>query len=447
MGLQSGKCCSVPGSSGQIADVMVMIIGAGIGGLTTALSLHAAGIDCTVIEAVAELKPLGVGINLQPHAVRELVELGLGEELAQTGIATSALRYATSRGDVVLTVPRGRAAGYRWPQVSIHRGHLQMLLLDAVVDRLGPDAVRTGLSFEAFAPGAVDPGATGPVGVRLRESATGRLVRDSADVVVGADGLHSAVRALLHPREDELRWSGITMWRGITEGDPFFDGATMVVAGTQLGAKIIAYPICPKTRSRGKALVNWVAEVRTAPAGASAAEANWWRSGRLADVQPHYTGWTLPYLDVPELLAQADRILEYPMVDKAPLQRWGSGRVTLLGDAAHPMYPVGSNGGSQAVLDARYLALALATEPEPETALARYEHERRRQTDNLVTSGHRFEVDELVRLAEERAPDGFTDVTAVLTAQELSRAADAHRRVCDMDVQALNERPSWTVSR
>ncbi|MFF4624201.1 flavin-dependent oxidoreductase [Nonomuraea jabiensis] len=424
----------------------VMIIGAGIGGLTTALSLHAAGIDCAVVEAVSELKPLGVGINVQPHAVRELVDLGLGEALARTGIATSALCYATRRGDVVLTVPRGRAAGYHWPQVSIHRGHLQMLLLEAVIDRLGPDAVRTGLSFEDFAPGALEPGGTGPVGVRLRESATGRLVQDGADVVVGADGLHSAVRARLHPRDNELRWSGITMWRGITECDPFFDGATMVVAGTQYGAKIVAYPICPKAQARGRAMLNWVAEVRTAPAGTPTTEADWWRSGRLEDVQPHYADWVLPYLNVPELLAQTGRILEYPMVDKAPLPRWGSSRVTLLGDAAHPMYPVGSNGGSQAILDARYLALALAAEADPAAALARYEHERRAQTDGLVASGHRFEVDEIIQLAEQRAPGGFTDIAAVLTAQELSHMADAHQRVADMDVQALNARASWTVS-
>ncbi|WP_245642560.1 flavin-dependent oxidoreductase [Nonomuraea candida] len=426
---------------------MVMIIGAGIGGLTAALSLHAAGIDCTIVEAVPELKPLGVGINLQPHAVRELEELGLGEELLRTGIPTSALSYATRRGDIVLTVPRGQAAGYRWPQLSIHRGNLQMLLLRAVTERLGADVVRTGLSFEGFGPRALEPAAPGPVTVRLRESATGRLVEDGADVVIGADGVHSAVRARLHPRGDELRWSGITMWRGITERDPLFDGATMVVAGTQYGTKIVAYPICPEARANGRAMVNWVTEVRTAPAGAPASEADWWRSGRLEDVRPYVSGWVLPFLDVPELIAMAGRILEYPMVDKAPLPRWGAGRVSLLGDAAHPMYPVGSNGGSQAILDARYLALALATEPDPVAGLARYEHERRRQTDGLVRSGHRFEVDDLVRLAEQRAPGGFTDVSEVLTAQELSEMTAAHRRVADMDVRALNERPSWSVPR
>ncbi|WP_236050676.1 flavin-dependent oxidoreductase [Nonomuraea cypriaca] len=424
-----------------------MVIGAGIGGLTTALSLHAAGIDCTVVEAVPELKPLGVGINLQPHAVRELVDLGLREDLVRTGIPTRALTYATRRGDVVMTVPRGRAAGYRWPQLSIHRGHLQMLLLRAVQDRLGQDAVRAGLAFEDFAPGALERAGAGPIKVRLRETTTGRQVADGADVVVGADGVHSAVRARLHPRGDELRWSGITMWRGITERAPYFDGATMVVVGTQDGAKIVAYPICPQARARGRALVNWVAEVRTAQAGTATTEADWWRAGRLEDVRPHFAGWVLPYLDVPELIAGAGRILEYPMVDKEPLPYWGAGRVTLLGDAAHPMYPVGSNGGSQAVLDARYLALALASEPDPAAALARYEHERRRQTDGLVRSGHRFEVDEMVKLAEQRAPGGFTDISEVLSAQELSRMAEAHRRVADMDVQTLNERPSWTVSR
>jgi 5-methylphenazine-1-carboxylate 1-monooxygenase len=444
----AGKSDIEAGVPGKAARVKVIIIGAGIGGLTTALSLHAAGIDCTVMEAAPELKPLGVGINLQPHAVRELTELGLADDLMRTAIPTGNLTYTTNRGDIVLTVPRGHAAGYRWPQLSIHRGHLQMLLLRAVTDRLGADAVRTGLLFEDFTPGTPAPGdGAGAVNVRLRERDTGRLVKDGADVVVGADGLHSTVRARLHPHADELRWSGITMWRGLTERAPFLDGATMVVAGTQHGSKIVAYPICPRARRRGRALVNWVAEVRTAPAGAPMNEADWWQSGSLEDVRPHYAGWVLPFLDVPELIAQAGQILEYPMVDKAPLARWGTGRVTLLGDAAHPMHPIGSNGGSQAILDARFLALALAVEKDPAAGLARYEYERRRQADGLVRSGHRFEVDDIVRLAEQRAPGGFTDITDVLSARELAEAAEAHHRVADMDARTLNERSSWSISR
>jgi 2-polyprenyl-6-methoxyphenol hydroxylase-like FAD-dependent oxidoreductase len=419
----------------------VLVVGAGIGGLTTALSLHAAGIDCAIVESATELRPLGVGINLQPHAVRELAELGLGEALEATGIPTSALIYTNRYGDVILTLPRGRNAGYLWPQYSIHRGLLQMILLEVVQERLGPDAVRLGCAFEDFENAA----GAGPVSARLRDVRTGRTVVREADVLVGADGIHSAVRARLHPDGDALRWSGITMWRGITEREPFLDGASMVVAGTDDAAKIVAYPICPQAGSRGRALVNWVAEVRVAEPGPAVTEADWRREGRLEEALPHFTGWVLPFLDVPELIAGAGRILEYPMVDRAPLPTWGRGRVTLLGDAAHPMYPVGSNGGSQAVLDARFLALSLARAADPVEGLAVYESERRGATSDLVLASRRFPVDETVKIVERRAPDGFADITEVLTEEELSTMADAQKIIADMDVRSLNERPSWNA--
>ncbi|MEO3801994.1 flavin-dependent oxidoreductase [Nonomuraea sp. B1E8] len=422
----------------------VLVIGAGIGGLSTALSLHAAGIDCTIVEAVPDLRPLGVGINLQPHAVRELVELGLGEALEETGIPTNNLIYTNRHGDVVLTLPRGRNAGYHWPQYSIHRGRLQMVLLEAVLQRLGPDAVNLGWAFDDFEHG-VDRAGEGPVEVRLREVATGRTVVRVADVLVGADGVHSTVRARMHPHGDPLRWSGITMWRGITELESCLDGASMVVAGADDAAKIVAYPICAQTRARGRALVNWVAEVRVAEPGPAVTKADWRREGRLDDVLPHFAGWRLPFLDVPTLIAGAGRVLEYPMVDRDPLPFWGVGCVTLLGDAAHPVYPVGSNGGSQAVLDARFLALALANAGDPVKGLAGYESERRPVTSELVLASRRFPVDETVKLVEQRAPGGFSDIREVLTAQELSRMADAQKLVADMDVKTLNERPSWTV--
>lgn len=423
----------------------VLVIGAGIGGLSTALSLHAAGIDCTVVEAVSDVQPLGVGINLQPHAVRELVELGLGESLEETGIPTKALIYTNRHGDVVLTLPRGQNAGYHWPQYSIHRGHLQMVLLKAVLERLGPDAVSLGWAFDDFEH-EIGQAGEGPVGVRLREVKTGRTVVRTADVLVGADGVHSTVRARLH-RNDPLRWSGITMWRGITELESCLDGASMVVAGSDDAAKIVAYPICAQTRARGRALVNWVAEVRVAEPGSAVVRADWRRAGRHDDVLPHFTGWRLPFLDVPALIAGADRVLEYPMVDRDPLPYWGVGCVTLLGDAAHPVYPVGSNGGSQAVLDARFLAMALANAGDPVKGLAEYESERRPVTSELVVSSRRFPVDETVKLVEQRAPGGFSDIRDVLTAQELSKMMDAQQSVADMDARRLNERPSWTVRR
>ncbi|RBQ15162.1 flavin-dependent oxidoreductase [Spongiactinospora rosea] len=418
----------------------VLIIGAGIGGLAAALSLHAARVDCVIAESVAELRPLGVGINLQPHAVRELTELGLGEALAEIGVQAGFLSYTDRYGGEILSLPRGRGAGYHWPQYSIHRGELQMLMLEAVRERLGPGGVRTGLAFEDFTQDARG------VVARLCEVRSGRPVEERADVLVGADGVNSVVRARLHPSEGPLLWNGIRMWRGAASGrEEFLDGATVLVAGSNRAAKFVAYPISARERARGRALVNWVAEVKVGEPGPVPA-VDWSRTGRLEDVLAHYEEWRLPYLDVPELIRASDRILEYPMADRDPLPFWSEGRVTLLGDAAHPMYPIGSNGGSQAVLDARVLARALALRaPDVPAALADYEDERREATAGLVLAHRELPMEETIGKVHDRAPHGFTDIADVLTPAELADMAAVQKRITDMDVRTLNERLSWSV--
>ncbi|WP_371780227.1 flavin-dependent oxidoreductase [Streptosporangium subroseum] len=421
----------------------VLIIGGGIGGLTTALSLHAAGIDCLVAESALELRPLGVGINLQPHAVRELIELGLGDELAKVGVPTSYQTYTDRFGGTILALPRGKYAGYNWPQYSIHRGELQMLLLSAVRERLGADAVRTGLSLEDFEQHTAGTAEFTGVTASLRDARTGELLNETADVLVGADGIHSTVRARLHPDDGPLMWNGIRMWRGTAEGDPFLDGTTLIVAGSMAVSKFVVYPI--STPVRGRALINWVAEVAIAEPGPLTA-ADWSRPGRLEDVLPHFAGWQLPFLDVPALISGSGRILEYPMVDKDPLPWWGTGRVTLLGDAAHPLYPVGSNGGSQAVLDARVLAMELAGAADPAAGLAAYEQDRRTATTKLVLAHRELPIEETIALVTERAPDGFDDIKDVLTSKELTDMAAAQQRITDMDIKALNDRSSWNVA-
>ncbi|WP_440071209.1 flavin-dependent oxidoreductase [Streptosporangium sp. OZ121] len=424
----------------------VLIIGGGIGGLTTALSLHAAGIDCVIAESAVELRPLGVGINLQPHAVRELTELGVGDELAEIGVPTGSMNFTDRFGGTILSLPRGRFAGYNWPQYSVHRGELQMLLLSAVRERLGAGAVRTGLrleDFEQYETGSAGPAGVTGVTVSLRDVRTGEHLKETADVLVGADGIHSAVRARLHPGDGPLMWNGIRMWRGTAEGDPFLDGTTMIVAGSNLSAKFVVYPIS-RARARGRVLINWVAEVMTAEPGTVPA-ADWSRPGRLEDVLPHFDGWRLPYLDVPALISGSERILEYPMVDKDPLPWWGAGRVTLLGDAAHPMYPVGANGGSQAVLDARVLARELAGATDPAAGLAAYEKERRTATTGLVLAHRELPMEKTIALVTERAPGGFDDIADVLTPKELAEMAAAQQRITDVDVSALNARSSWNV--
>jgi 5-methylphenazine-1-carboxylate 1-monooxygenase len=414
----------------------VIVAGAGIGGLTTALSLHAAGIDALVIDAALALRPLGVGINLMPHAVRELTELGLGDELAATGIPTAEHVHFDRYGNRIWGFASGRSIGYRWPQYSIHRGELQMILLGAVRARLGPDAVRTGTVFSEFTQSASG------VRVHVRDRRSGTVSVLPADVLVGADGLYSGVRAQLHPGEPSPCWSGIMMWRGVVARAPFLTGRTVAVAGANETLKFVAYPISRQAELRGRALVNWVAEVKVP--GGSATAADWNRLGRLEDVLPWFADWTFGWLDVPALITGAPQILEYPMVDRDPLPFWGSGRVTLLGDAAHPMYPIGANGGSQAIVDARVLAWSLARAATPAEGLAAYEAARRDTVNAIVLANRDMPADRLLRLVSVRAPGGFGRIEDVLSAAELAAFDQAYRSTTLPDVGALNSRPSLT---
>ncbi len=423
----------------------VIVAGAGIGGLTTALSLDAAGIGALVIDSAVSLRPLGVGINLMPHAVRELTELGLGDELAATGIPTAEMVHFDRHGNRIWGFASGLNIGYHWPQYSIHRGELQMILLAAVRARLGPEAVRTGTSFASFAdsPSGVD--------VRLRDRLTGNGSVLRADVLVGADGLYSGVRAQLHPDEPPPRWGGIMMWRGMTEGAPFLTGRTVAVAGTNAELKFVAYPISRRAEARGKALLNWVAEVMLPADRVSATEADtadWNRRGRAQDVLPWFADWKFGWLDVPALITGAPQILEYPMVDRDPLPFWGQGvpwghgRVTLLGDAAHPMYPIGANGGSQAVIDARVLAYSLARAATPADGLAAYEMARREAVNTIVLACRDMPADRMLHKVSVRAPDGFDRIEDVLSVAELAAFDDAYRSTTLQDVVALNGRAS-----
>ena len=423
----------------------VLIAGAGIAGLTTALSLHAAGIDATLVEAAAELRPLGVGINLPPHAVRELTELGLAGQLARTGIETAEQAHFDRFGGLIWREPRGRGLGYRWPQYSVHRGELQMILLNAVRERLGPGAVRTGAQLTGFTDG-------GTV-VRLTDRASGRTETADTDVLVGADGLYSAVRARLHPAEPPPRWGGVMLWRGMAEGEPVLTGAPLAVAGSNASRKFVAYPVARS--GAGKVLINWVAEAMlgsaVAPAGATAgatavspaARADWNRGGRLADVLPWFADWKFGWLDIPDLLIRSERILEYPMVDRDPLPSWGRDRVTLAGDAAHPMYPIGSNGAAQAVIDARVLASSLAGAATPEEGLRAYERVRLPATSRLVLANRDMPADTVLHQVSVRAPEGFDRIEDVLTPEELTAIGQAYRATTFEDVAALNNRPPY----
>ncbi|HEV7885128.1 MAG TPA: flavin-dependent oxidoreductase [Solirubrobacteraceae bacterium] len=414
----------------------VLVAGGGIGGLATALSLHDAGIEVELVESARSIDAIGAGINLLPHAVRELTELGLGGVLEATGVATSELIYHDRFGSRIWREPRGRAAGYRWPQYSIHRGALQGLLLRAVQERLGPDAVRCGMSLERF-----EQSADG-VRVELRDRRAGRLCTATANVLIGADGIDSAVRAQLHPGDGAPRWSGIGMWRGVSEAEPFLTGRTMIMAGSNRRAKFVAYPIGARD---GRALVNWVAEIRLAPVDRPLGAHDWRRTADSARVLADFGDWRLHWLDIPALIAAAPAIFEFPMIDRDPLPHWGSGRVSLLGDAAHPMYPIGSNGASQAIIDARVLAHELARHADPVRALAAYEQLRRPTTSAIVHANRRHGPEEVMTIVEQRAPRGFARIDDVLAPDELRTIVGRYSHTAGFDVDELNARASWSV--
>ncbi|GAA4144771.1 flavin-dependent oxidoreductase [Actinomadura keratinilytica] len=419
-----------------------LVVGAGIGGLTAALSLHEAGIRTRVIEAATELRPVSVGINLLPHAVRELTELGLGERLDAAGCKPASMAHFDRHGGRIWAEPRGTAQGYRWPQYSIHRGELQMILLDAVRDRLGADAVRTGTVFESFEQD--DEG----VRARLRDRATGEVETVRYDVLIGADGNRSTVRAQLHPDEPGMLWNGVRVWRGMTETEPILDGRTIAVAGSNSRAKLVVYPISGPLQRQGRALLNWVAEVKISHDGITEAPDVETREGSLEEFLHVYADWKFDWLDVPALLSSTDRIVSHLMIDRDPLPFWSRGRVTLLGDAAHPMYPIGSNGGSQAILDARVLAYELAQRPgDPVDGLAAYDKVRREPVNAIVLACRDMPADRVLHTVSERAPDGFERIEDVLSAEELAAISNAYRQTSFSDAEELNNRESFSVRR
>jgi 2-polyprenyl-6-methoxyphenol hydroxylase-like FAD-dependent oxidoreductase len=400
----------------------VIIAGGGIGGLAAALALHAGGHDVRVFEAVSELRPLGVGINVLSHAVAVLADLGLMPALAETAIETRELRFVNRHGQTIWRDPRGRHAGLAMPQFSIHRGELQMILLDAVRARLGADRVRTSHAFERFEQRG------GRVIVTFVDRETGReAARVEGDVLVGADGIHSAVRRVFHPDEGPPRWNGILMGRGVTEAAPFLGGDIMIQAGYS-GRKFVCYPISKRHAKEGWALLNWVADLRKGVPGPPPERESWNRRGSVETFLPHFADWRFDWLDVPALIRGAEAIYEFPMVDRDPLDRWSHGLVTLLGDAAHPMYPIGSNGATQSILDAAALAQALGATRDAEAALRDYEAARMTMVANIVRLNRQEGIDRVLDLVEARAPDGFDDLEAVLPAAELQAIVDDYKR-------------------
>lgn len=398
----------------------VLVVGGGIGGLTAALCLERQGHDVDVYEAVAEPKPLGVGINLLPNGSEVLHGLGLGQQLDETGIRTRAIEYRTRYGHVLTSDPRGTEAGFAYPQYSIHRGDLLFILLDAAMERLGSHRIHLGRRFVRFEQDSekVTAHFEAPDGTACR-SGTG-------DVLVGADGFHSVVRRQLHPDEGPAHFEGMMLFRGTSLQSSFGDGRTMFIAGNH-DLKLVCYPISEKARRRGESLVNFVAEIRSAQPR-SARDADWNRVGSREFIE-EFREFTMPDLDPVRLLEQAKEILEYPMIDRDPLPWWTKGRVTLLGDAAHPMYPIGANGASQAILDGLALEKALTDSTEASEALSEYETERREATAKVVLANREYGPEQVLDIADSRLTGPADRVEDLITVEEAEAVAHRYRDV------------------
>jgi 2-polyprenyl-6-methoxyphenol hydroxylase-like FAD-dependent oxidoreductase len=406
----------------------VIIVGGGIGGLTLGLALHQAKIPCRIFESAPEIKAVGVGINLLPHATKELAALGLEGALARVAIETRDATFFNRFGQLIYQEPLGRAAGYDQPQFSIHRGDLQMVLLDAFRTRAGHERIVTNhhcLGVEQDDARVAVTFSDGPNG-STRSTVRGR-------VAIACDGINSAIREQFFPDEGEPRYSGVNMWRGVTRWKPMLSGASMVRAGWLSHGKMVIYPI-RAADSYGLQLINWVAEIETP----NYRQRDWNREGALNDFISPFADWHFDWLDVPAFIRAADSVLEFPMVDQDPLPRWSFGRITLLGDAAHPMVPRGSNGAGQAILDARALTAALLQNHDPVAALGAYETQRLAATTRIVLTNRTNPPDAILREVFQRTHDRpFHSIDEIISHDELVALSEGYKQIAGYSKDAL----------
>ena len=407
----------------------IVIIGGGISGLTLALSLHELGIPCRIYEAAPAFKPLGVGLNLQPHGVRELTLLGLLPALHARGVETSEMGYYSRHGQHIFTEPRGRHAGYEWPQFSIHRAYFHEILIEAVHDRLGHDAIVVNAKCTGVE--QHDAGVT----VHVVDAIGGQALPPVRGIAaIGCDGIHSVLRRQLFPNEGPPFYQNINMWRGVSRWTPFLSGSSMVQTGWLDVGKMVIYPLSQRPDAEGKQLINWVAELRSP----RHVRQDWTLAGKIDDVLPIYGDWHFDWLDVGAMIRKAQIVLEFPMVDRDPLPFWTAGRLTLVGDAAHPMYPRGGNGANQAILDARALARCLKAAPDLPAALKAYEVERLGAANGVVLANRTASPDKILEVVHERSGGKpFRHIDDLFSRNELAAITDGYKRIAGFDKETL----------
>ncbi|HSD54213.1 MAG TPA: flavin-dependent oxidoreductase [Burkholderiales bacterium] len=403
----------------------VAIVGGGICGLALAMNLHARDIPCRVFERAPEVTELGVGITLLPHAMREFAALGLEAPLLRAGIENEVACFSNRFGQFIYREARGKFGGYAHPEVGIHRGRLHVILHRAAIERLGADRVLSdrqciGLEQDEEY-----------VTLRFSETSSGRALDPvRARVAIACDGVNSVVRRKFYPGE-EMAFAGINTWRGVTRRKPILGGRTYLRIGSLLTGKLVVYPIVDAADGDGNQLINWMAEIKRD----TRVQNDWNKPGRLEDFFHLYESWRFDWLDVPELIRTADQILEYPMVDKEPVDRWTFGRVTFAGDAAHPMYPRGSNGAAQSAIDARTLADCLQDARDPRDALVQYERLRRETTARIVHANRAHAPDVINMKVEELVGDRpFDDLDRYITQDELRALSENYKRIAGFAV-------------
>jgi 2-polyprenyl-6-methoxyphenol hydroxylase-like FAD-dependent oxidoreductase len=406
----------------------IVVVGGGIAGLAFALSLHQRGIACEVYESVPQVKELGVGITLLPHGMRELTALGILAQLEAAGIENLESVFFNRFGQFIYREPRGRHAGYPLPEIGIHRGKLHRILFEAALERLGPDRVRTGHRCTG-----VSQDATG-ASVHFADASGAPLPSARAQVVVACDGIHSALRRQFYP-DEKVAFAGINTWRGVTRHKPILSGKSYMRVGSIKTGKLVIYPIIDQVDDQGHQLINWVAEIE-----GQAEQMNDWNSGGRAEDFIHlFEDWRFDWLDVPAMIRNADQILAYPMVDKDPIAQWTFGRVTLMGDAAHPMYPRGSNGSAQALIDARTLATELAKEgADPVAALRSYEDQRREATARVVLTNRSLPPDFInIKVDELSGDKPFRHIDDLISQDELRAISENYKKIAGFTLEAV----------